>query len=35
MTIIAALLLLIALTSLIAWATHDRFATRRRPAWFD
>lgn len=35
MTVIALLVLLIALASLIAWATHDRFSTRRRPAWFD
>ncbi len=35
MTIIVLLLLLTALLVLRAWATHDRFSRKSRPAWFD
>jgi hypothetical protein len=35
MTIVALLLLLIALASAGAWAARDRFSTKPRPAWFD
>jgi hypothetical protein len=35
MTIVALLLLLIALVSVGTWAARDRFSTSSRPAWFD
>ena len=35
MTIVLLILLVLGLALACRWAGHDRFATKRRPTWFD